>query len=183
MRLRTLIRLWVWVTLMAIAAFVVLAVLEQRLKAATGFGTLDLQAGHTAMDYKRAFAAWIAREHSGTAGFSLGFDYLFMPLYAMSFYFSAMLAREAFTPKRGLGRRVMDYLGFVPLAGAIADAVENGLEFTMLSSGATDGMAAAAFLATNIKTTCFYVGLLLLLAAVAGVIKLRLPKKEDSPSP
>jgi hypothetical protein len=179
MRLRTLIRLWLWVTLMAIAAFVVLAVLEQRLRAATGFGTLDLQAAHTAMDYKRAFAAWIAREHAGTAGFGLGFDYLFMPLYAMSFYFSAMIAREAFTPRRGLWRRVVDYLGFVPLAGAIADAFENGFEFSMLSGGATDGMASAAFMATSIKTTCFYVGLVLLLAAVAGAIKLRLPKKEE----
>ena len=180
MRLRTLIRLWLWVTLLGIAAFVVLAVLEQRLKAATGFGVLDLQTAQTAMDYKRAFAAWIAREHAGMAGFSLGFDYLFMPLYAMSFYFSAMLVREAFAPKRGLLRRVIDYLGFVPLAGALADAVENALEFSMLSGGATDGMASAAYTATGIKTTCFYVGLVLLLAAIAGVIKLRWPKKEES---
>jgi len=179
MRLTTLIRLWLWVTLMAIAAFVVLVVLEQRLRAATGFGTADLQAARTAMDYKRAFAAWIAREHSGTAGFSLGFDYLFMPLYAMSFYFSAMIAREAFTPRRGLWRRVMDYLGFVPLLGAIADAVENALEFSMMTGGATDGTASVAFMASSVKWTCIYVGLGLLLAGIVGAIKLRLPKKDD----
>jgi hypothetical protein len=180
MRLSTLIRLWIWVTLMAVAALVVLGVLDQRLKAATGFGVVDLQSMSDAMGYKRALAAWIAREHAVTAGFSLGFDYLFMPLYAISFYFSAMIAREAFTPKRGVWRRVLDYLGYVPFAGAIADATENALEYSMLTGGATDGTAQAAFLASNIKWTCAYVGMALLLAAVAGVVKLWWPKKEDA---
>src|SRR5262249_43633933 len=145
MRLSSLIRLWFWVTLMAAAAFAVLYVLEQRLKAATGFGMLDLQGAQTAFDYKRAFAAWIAREHAATPGLSLGFDYVFMPLYALSFYFSAMLAREAFTPKKGLRRRVIDYLGFVPLLGALGHGVGNALVFSMLSGGATDSAAYAAF--------------------------------------
>jgi hypothetical protein len=179
MRLSSLIRLWFWLTLLALAAFAVLYVLEQRLKAATGFGTLDLRSAQTAYDYKRVFAAWIAREHAGTAGFSLGFDYVFMPLYALSFYFSAMLAREAFAPKKGLFRRLIDYLGFVPLVGALADAVENALEFSMLSGGATDGGAHAAFVASNVKSTCFTVGLILLVAGVAGVLKLRRPKEKE----
>ena len=180
MRLSTLIRLWIWVTLMAVAALVVLGVLDQRLKAATGFGVIDLQKMSDAMGYKRALAAWIAREHAVTAGFSLGFDYLFMPLYAISFYSSAMIAREAFTPKRGVWRRVVDYLGYVPFAGAIADATENALEYSMLTGGATDGTASAAFLASNIKWTCAYVGIALLLAAIAGVVKLWWPKTEEA---
>lgn len=180
MSLKSLIRLWLWTTVLAIAAFAVLYVLEHRLVAATGFGTLDLQSAQTAMDDKRAFAAWIARQHAATAGFSLGFDYLLMPLYAMSFYFSAILAREAFAPKRGLARRAIDYLGFVPLAGALADAVENALEFSMLSGTATDGVAYAAFVASSIKTTCLYVGLALLAAGIAGAVKLRLPKTDQA---
>lgn len=180
MKLKTLIRLWLWVTLMALAAFIVLAVIENRLKASTGFGVLDLQTARTAMDDKRAFSAWIARESSATAGFSLGFDFLFMPLYAIAFYFSAMILREAFTPKKGALRRLVDYLGYVPFVGAIADAVENSLEFNMLSAGATDGIAAAAYTATNIKMVCFYIGLALLVGAIAGVFKLRRPKKEDA---
>jgi len=180
MKLRTLIRLWLWVTLMAIAAFVVLAVVDSKLKAATGFGTIDLQSARSGMDDKRVFAAWIAREHAAMAGFNLGFDFLFMPLYAVSFYFSAMLAREAFAPKKGALRRLIDYLGFVPFVGAIADAVENSLEFNMLSSGASDQIASAAFTATSIKTVCFYVGLVLLLGGVVGVFKLRWPKKEEA---
>ena len=176
MRLSTLIRLWIWVTLMAIAALVVLGVLDSRLKAATGFGVVDLQGMSDAMGYKRTLAAWIAREHS----VSVGFDYLFMPLYAISFYFSAMIAREAFTPKKGVYRRTMDYLGYVPFVGAIADATENALEYSMLTGGATDGTASAAFLASNIKWTCAYVGMGLLLAAIAGVVKLWWPRKEDA---
>jgi hypothetical protein len=180
MKLRTLIRLWLWVTLLAVVAFAVLAVIDGRLKAATGFGTLDLQSARTGMDDKRIFVAWIAREHAAMAGFDLGFDFLFMPLYAVSFYFSAMLAREAFAPKRGALRRLVDYLGFVPFIGAIADAVENSLEFNMLSAGANDQLASAAFTATNVKWVCFAVGVALLLAGTAGVVKLRWPKKEDA---
>ena len=180
MRLKTLIRLWLWVTILAVAAFAVLAYYESVLTAQTGVNTRSLQFAQTAMDFKRIFAAWIARPHAAMAGFSLGFDYLFMPLYAMSFYFSAMLAREAFAPKRGLLRRTIDYLGFVPLIGALADAVENALEFSMLAGGADDATARAAFLATNVKMTCFYVGLGLLVAGIAGVIKLRRPKKDPT---
>jgi hypothetical protein len=179
MRLSSLIRLWFWLTLLALAAFAVLFVLEQRLKAATGFGTLDLQGAQTAYDCKRAFAAWIAREHAGTAGFSLGFGYLFIPLYALSFYFSALLAREAFTPKKGVLRRLIDYLGFVPLVGALANAIANALAFSMLSGGASDGSAHAAYIASAVQTTCFAVGLGLLVAGVAGVLKLRRPKTEE----
>ncbi|MEI9997041.1 MAG: hypothetical protein WDM91_20770 [Rhizomicrobium sp.] len=179
MRLRTLIRLWIWTTLLAFAAFAVLGTLEGRLKSATGFGVLDLQAARDAFAYKRVLAAWIARGHAATAGFSLGFDYLFMALYAMAFYFSAMVAREAFTPKRGTARRFMDYLGYVPFVAAIADAYENAVELSQLTGTPDDGSAASAFLATNIKWVCFAVGVALLAAAIAGVIKLWWPKKEE----
>jgi hypothetical protein len=179
MRLRTLIRLWLWTTLMAIAALAVLIVIDGRLKAATGFGTADLQRLSNAAQYDAVFGAWIARQHAAAAGFALGFDYLFMPLYATAFYFSGILAREAFAPKRGSFRRLIDYLGFVPLIGAVADATENALEYSMLAAAkADDGTAYSAFIATNVKWSCIAVGMVLLVAAIAGVIKLQLPKKE-----
>ncbi len=179
MRLSTLIRLWIWTALLALVAFAILAVTDAKLKAATGFGTVDLQSARTAADVSHIFTAWIARPHAATAGFLLGFDYLFMPLYAIAFYFSAMLAREAFFPKRGVWRRAIDYLGYLPLLGAIADAVENALEFSMLAGGATDSLAGDAFIATSIKTTCFFVGLALFVAGFAGVMKLRRPKTTE----
>ena len=179
MRLSTLIRLWIWTALLALVAFAILAATDMKLKAATGFGTVDLQSVRNAAQADHIFTAWFNQAHSATAGFQLGFDYLFMPLYAIAFYFSAMLAREAFFPKRGVWRRAIDYLGYVPLVGAIADAVENALEYAMLAGGATDSLASDAFVATSIKTTCFYVGLALFVAGFAAVMKLRRPKKTE----
>ncbi|MGZ5924080.1 MAG: hypothetical protein ACXWK2_05845 [Rhizomicrobium sp.] len=180
MPLKTLLLRWQWITIFAIVAFAILYSFDTGLKAATGFGTVDLQSAQTAMDFKRVFAAWIARQHSATAGFSLGFDYLFMPLYGVAFYYSAIIAREAFAPKKGLARRFMNYIALVPVAGAFADAVENALEFSMMINGATDSSAQLAFTATNVKMVCFYVGLVLLVAALAGFFKLRAPKKEEA---
>jgi hypothetical protein len=177
--LKTLLRRWEWTTLFALAAFGVLFFLENSLKTATGFGTVDLQSAQTAMDFKRIFAAWIARQHSATAGFSLGFDYLFMLLYGFSFFYSGIIAREAFAAKKGLARRLLNYLALVPLAGALADAVENALEFSMMTNGPTDELAQLAFTATNAKMICFYFGLALLAAAIAGFFKLRAPRKDE----
>ena len=180
MPLKALLRRWEWMTLLAIAAFAVLYSLDTGLKAATGYGTVDLQSAQTAIEYAQIFSAWIARRHSATAGFSLGFDYLFMVLYAFSFYYSAIIAREAFFPRKGLARRFINYLALVPLAGALADSVENALEFSMLINGPSDALARLAFTATNVKTVCFVVGLLLLVAALAGFFRLRAPKKADT---
>jgi hypothetical protein len=179
MRLSTLIRLWIWISLLALIAFAFLSISDQSLKAATGFGTVDLQWARTGADANRIFLAWLEGPKAATAGFLLGFDYVFMPLYAIAFYFSAMLAREAFFPKRGVWRRAIDYLGYVPLLGAIADATENALEFAMLSSGASDVLASYAFIASAIKSTCFAIGLALFVAGFVGVLKLRRPKPEE----
>jgi len=178
--LKTLLRRWEWLTLFAIGAFAVLSFLDIGLKSATGYGTVDLQSAQTATDFKRIFFAWIVQKHAATAAFSLGFDYLFMPLYGLAFFYSAIIAREAFLAKKGLPRRLMNYLALIPLAGALADAVENALEFSMLVDGANDTMAALAFRASTAKTICFTVGLLLLAAALAGFFKLRAPKKDEA---
>jgi len=178
--LKTLLRRWEWLTLFAIGAFAILYFLDSTLKNATGYGTVDLQSAQSGADFKRIFFAWIVQKHAAIAGFSLGFDYLFMPLYGLSFFYSAIIAREAFAQKKGVARRLMNYLALVPLAGALCDAAENALEFSMLVNGATDEMAALAYRATNAKMICFYVGLLLLAAALAGFFKLRAPKKEDA---
>ena len=180
MPLKTLLRRWEWTTIAALAAFAILYASDARLKAATGFGTVDLQAAQTAMDFKRVFAAWIARQHSAAAGFGLGFDFLFMPLYGAAFYYSGIVTREAFAPKKGLLRRLLNYLAIVPLAGALADVVENTLEYFMLINGARDDLAQLAFTMTNTKLICFVVGLVLLSAAIGGFFKLRAPKKDES---
>ena len=49
--LKTLLRRWEWTTLLAIAVFGILVYLDTGLKAATGYGTVDLQSVQTAMDF------------------------------------------------------------------------------------------------------------------------------------
>jgi len=176
--LKALLQRWQWTTLLAIAAFAVLYSLDTGLKAATGFGTINLQSAQTGAQFTQIFSAWIARQHSATAGFSLGFDFLFIFLYVYAFYYSAIIAREAFAPSKGLARRAANYVALVPLAGALADALENALQFSMMVSGANDNLARLAFVASNVKSVCFTVGLVLLVAALAGFFKLRMPKKE-----
>jgi hypothetical protein len=101
MTVRELNRRWLWTTAMAIAAFAVLAFLDQRLEAETGYGTRDLQLVATAAGVNDILAHWYAPANAIAAGFSLGFDYLFMPLYAFAFFYSALIVRERFTPKQG----------------------------------------------------------------------------------
>lgn len=176
MKIRLLTFRWAWTTLAAIAAFAVLAWLDLRLKAHTGYGTVDLQKVTTAQGVNAIASRWVTRDHAATAGFSLGFDYLFMPLYGFAFYYSGLIVRDWIGTKPGLVRRVLTLVAAVPLAGAIADAVENALEAKMLIAGADDGTAQIAFLATNAKLICFFVGLaLLVLALLSFLAKRRKP--------
>jgi hypothetical protein len=50
----------------------------------------------------------------------------------------------------------------------------------MMIHGANDNLARLAFVATNVKIVCFTVGLVLLVAALAGFFKLRAPKKAET---
>ena len=74
--------------------------LDLRLKALSGFGTADLQGFSTAAQYRQAFLVWPSR-YAVRAGFNWGLDYLLMPLYAAAFFYSGILAREAFAPRPG----------------------------------------------------------------------------------
>ena len=161
---------WAWTSAAAIAVFAVLAAVDTRLKAHSGFGTLDLQKVATADGFTRIAGAWIARPDALLAGFNLGFDYLFMPLYGFAFYTGALIARDGFAGT-GVFRRVFTLLAAIPLAGAIFDAVENTLETSMLVNGATDSLVAIAHIATGAKSICFFIGLALWLLGIAGLLR------------
>jgi len=179
MTVKQLHRRWAITTVLAIIAFAILAYFEARLTAASGQNIRALQFVNTADGFSTIFGAWIARPNAAMAGFSLGFDYLFMPLYAFAFYYSGLIVRERFTPKPGTPRRLMQLVAAIPLAGALADAVENGLEAHMLFSGPTDHLANIAYTATNAKMICFYIGLVLLLGAIVARM-LRRKTEEDA---
>lgn len=159
---------WAWSTRLAACVFVILWILDLRLKALAGVGTADIQAFSTAAQFRAAFWAWAPQPYAARAGFNLGFDFLLMPLYAASFFYSGIIAAEAFAPKAGRLRRVILLAAMMPLVGALCDAAENTLQIIMLLGGTDDGLARLAFGVSNAKTVALTVGGVLLAAALVA---------------
>jgi hypothetical protein len=159
---------WAWSTGLGLGVFAVLFYLDLRLKALAGVGTADIQSFSTAAQFRAAFWAWSPEPYAVRAGFDLGFDYLLMPLYAASFFYSGIIAAEAFAPRPGRLRRIITLAAMVPLAGALCDAAENTIQLFMLLNGATDDLAALAFKISSAKDVALLVGLVLLAAALAA---------------
>jgi len=166
---QVLVRRWALSTLAAAAVFAVLAWSDMRLKALSGYGTADLQNFSTAAQYRAAFLVWPSR-YAVRAGFDWGLDYLLMPLYAAAFFYSGILAREAFALRGSRLARILTTLAAVPIAGAMLDAVENALQLSMMLSAPTDQMVSIAFTVSSAKWLAVYVGLLLLAAALFGQV-------------
>jgi hypothetical protein len=177
---QTLNRRWAITTVLGLAVFAVLAVSDLRLKALSGYGTADLQGFSTALQYQAAFMVWPSL-YAVRAGFNWGLDYLLMPLYAAAFFYSGILAREAFAPRPGRLRRILTLLSAVPIAGAVLDGLENALELSMMLNGATDNLARIAFTISNAKWMAIYVGLALLLGAVMGRAQERARRRLQQP--
>jgi hypothetical protein len=164
---------WAMASLSAAIVYVVLVWWDLRLKALSGYGTADLQGFSTAAQYNEAFRVWPSR-YAARAGFAWGLDYLAMPLYAAAFFYSGILAREAFVLRGSRLARLLTILSAVPIAGAALDGIENALQISMMLSGATDGLAATALMVSNAKWMAVYIGFLLLAAALfARVVERR----------
>jgi len=169
MSIKTLYARWAWTTLAAVAVFAVLAYIDLKLKAESGFGTVDLQKVSTAAGVRAIAAAWTPARHALMAGFNLGFDYLFMPLYGFAFFYGTLAARHAFASYPGTMHRLMTLIAAVPLAGALFDCVENALETYMVVAQPTDQLAQIAYAATTAKMACFYVGFFMSLIGLLGL--------------
>ena len=177
---QSLVNRWAITTILAIGLFAILAVLDLRLETLSGFGTSDLQSFYSATQYNAAFMVWPSR-YAARAGFNWGLDYLLIPLYAMSFFYSGIIAREALPPASRL-RRMITLLAAVPVAGALLDALENALQFFMLLSGASDTLANTAYTLSHAKTMALMIGILLLFGAVlARVQERKLARLKGSP--
>jgi hypothetical protein len=165
---RGLHRRWAWTSICALGAFAALAILDRRLKTATGYGTIDLQRATTADAVNLILVAWSTSRRAILAGFNLGFDYLFMPLWGFALFYGALAARERFTPGPGAARRAMLFVAAIPLAGMLLDAAENAIELSWILQGATDRDALIGNTVTNAKWLCVAVGLILSLVALVG---------------
>jgi hypothetical protein len=177
----TLMNRWGWCTGLAITVFAILMVLDLRLKTLTGVSTSDLAAFSTPLQFRAAFFAWNAQPNAIRAGFNLGFDYLLMPLYAASFFYSGIIAAEGLTPRPGLMRRIILMAAMAPLVGALADAAENALQIAMLMGGVSDTLVRFSSAASNVKNLALLIGMALLLAAIIARVQQRRQKRSQVP--
>jgi hypothetical protein len=152
---------WAWTGVGAILVFLVLQLLDGLLQARTGFGTLNLQSAATGADVRFIMDRWQSPADAALAGFLLGGDFLFIPLYGAALYFGAIAARETFAPRPCGKRRLLDALTVAPLVAVAADVCENTLEFAMLLNGPTNTLAGLAFNAAVLKFAAFVIGLVL----------------------
>lgn len=173
---RSLNRRWAWTSICAIGAFAVLAILDTVLKRSTGYGTADLQRATTIDDVNLILAAWSTSRQAILAGFNLGFDYLFMPLWGFALFYGALAARERFAPNPGTARRILMFLAVVPLAGMLLDGVENATELGWIMKGVTEKTVMIGSTATDAKWLCVAIGLLL---SLVGLIGKFIPKNRD----
>jgi hypothetical protein len=161
----TLTSRWAWATGLAALVFAVLTYLDYRLKALTAVDTADLSGLSSLVQFQAAFIVWRPAAFAARAGFNLGLDYLLMPLYAASFFYSGIIAAEGLAPKPGTVRRVIMAAIWAPVAAAVADACENALQLSMLIGGANETLVGLAATASRIKLVGLLVGLLLFLGA------------------
>jgi hypothetical protein len=171
-------RRWAISSGLAVAAFAVLVVLDSRLRVLSGFGTADLQGFTTAAEYRAAAHAWSPGSLALRAGFALGFDYLFMPIYAASFFYSGIIARETFAPRASRLYRLLTLFAAVPIAGAVLDACENALEMWILLDGAHDPVPFVASTISSAKMVAVYAGLVLLAGAILARVQERQKRKQ-----
>ena len=168
-----LYRGWAWTTGAGLLVFAVLAISDLQLKAATGVGTADLQGLVSAAQIRAAFWAWTEQSYAFRAGFNLGFDFVLIPLYAVSFYFSGLIAAEHFTLR---GSRLQRLIVMAAMAGPVAalcDVAENVIQLTMMLGGPTDTVARIAAMASNAKYAAMLVGLVLVAGAVVARVAAR----------
>jgi hypothetical protein len=169
----TLMTRWAWSTGLAIGVFAILSLLDLRLKALTGVGTADLASFSTPLQFRAAFFAWSAAPNAARAGFNLGFDYLLMPLYAVSFFYSGVIAAEGLAPRPNLLRRIILMAAMAPFIGALADAAENALQLGMFLGGVSDTLVVLSSTASTVKNLALLIGLALLLGAIVARVQQR----------
>ncbi len=92
-----------------------------------------------------------------TAAFGLGFDYLFMPVYALALSLGLLLAGSG---KASWYRRMTVWLGWGALAAALFDAVENYSLWQALTGSMNPSFPQIAAFCATIKFIFLITGLL-----------------------
>ncbi|HEX4104619.1 MAG TPA: hypothetical protein VHX92_00155 [Rhizomicrobium sp.] len=168
---------WIWATGLGVIAYAALTLLDMQLKSLTGVSTADLEGLGSAAQFRLAFHAWASEPYAARAGFLLGFAFLTMPLYALSFFFSGVIVAERFTPGKSRFRRWVLLAAMVAPVGALLDAGLRAAELAMLLSGADAGFARIAASLAQGKTVAVTVGFALLIGALVARFEARRKKE------
>ncbi|MBI3153133.1 MAG: hypothetical protein HYZ21_13435 [Chloroflexi bacterium] len=99
-----------------------------------------------------------------TAAFGLGFDYLFMPVYALALSLGLLLAGNG---KSNWYQSLTIWLGWGAFAAAFFDAVENYTLWQLLTGNADSLFPRIAAVCATIKFTILITGILIALASKA----------------
>lgn len=161
---------WAWTSAAAILVLAVLYLLDSALRAKTGYGTADLQGVRSGYAIRRIVDHWTLPPDAVLAGFCLGLDYLLMPLYGAALFFGSLAAVVRFAPTGGRLNRWLSLLSLAPIGATICDGLENAFQLYMATHASTDTMASLALEATAAKWLGIAIGLVLTLAALAGLV-------------
>lgn len=118
-------------------------------------GIVSFELARTAANVFDMLASWndVALLY---AAFGLGFDFLFMPLYATALSAAALLAANR---RPGAWTGWGSLVGWGAFGAALFDAVENIALFSIILSGATDTLATVAFWCASLKFGLIVLGL------------------------
>ncbi len=159
---------WAWTTGAAVVLLVLLNMIDSTLQARTGYGTVSMQGVGTGWGIRVIADRWTSPPDAVLAGFALGLDFLFIPLYGAALFFGSIAAVDRYAPQPGRLRRIMTLLALAPVGAALCDVIENSLYLLMLQRASTDAMASIALEATAGKFVGIAIGIVLSLAALAG---------------
>ena len=171
---------WIALALAIAAAFLSVLIVTDGSLAALGVpGVNSLQQASSTDEFGAIVTAWrdAGAPALARAGFSLGWDCLFLVSYGIVFTLAGLKARDELFPAPGLARTIaLVAIVLMPL-GAALDAVENILQLQMVVGELDPQLARWSARVTGVKwvlvTPCMLLALVGMTAAVIRTIRRR----------
>jgi hypothetical protein len=146
---------WIFLGLTVALLFLFQPLNQPLMTPAAPSGIISLQLAWTPDNARAMLASWDT-DVQLYAAFGLGFDYLFMPAYALALSLGALLAAGRHP---GWFSRLGAWVGYGALLAACFDALENLLQFQQLFHGRVD-LALIVGLSATLKFSLIILGLL-----------------------
>lgn len=168
-----LLRLFWAVFAATVAAMIVLQLIGRPLQTpAAPMGIVSFEFARTPANAQAIVDSWdaLARIH---AGFSLGFDYLFMPLYSTAIGLACLWGGRALHRRGWRLAALGSWLAWGLWLAALCDAVENLALWRLLVAPAVPPWPALAWWMATIKFALILLGLLYYLFALLARLSAR----------